>query len=118
MRGWTWLWVAVLGAWTIAAAIDDYREDGALRSARGLLSGAACIVCLVAYVDAEFAGALGRALLLVAASAGIAQAIELYEDLRDLPREDASLAPLAVALVALAFGGPIAMGAIRGLEAW
>jgi len=71
----------------------------------------------MAYFDATVAASLGRLLLPLAGFAAIEQTIDCYEDLRSSSSEK-ELATFALAAVAIAFGAPIAMGIVRGLEVW
>jgi hypothetical protein len=109
-----------MAAWTIAAVVDDFRESAFRGATVELIGGALCIAALIAYFDPRVVAALGRGLSPLAVAAAVTQTLATFEDVRDLAREneDDAFTRLGIAAVGLVFGVPIALGFVRGLEAW
>ena len=124
MTWWAWLWIAALGVVTAAGMWDDWNDRRPVwYVAAGGLSGAVCVVCVVAYFVVPVAEILGLWMLTLALFSAVWIAIELTADYRSLRHESQSAdrdqhraASLGVGLAAALFAPAIALGIITGLR--
>jgi hypothetical protein len=121
MTWWAWAWIALVAALTLGGAWDDWRESRVRRATGGLALGVLCVLCIVAFFSDQIASALGAWLLPLALAAGVGTTVEYYAEVRDLVADGETsdgLLRTATIAVALALGGAVAAGVVRGLESW
>ena len=121
MTWWAWLWIAVLVVVTAAGMWDDWNDRRpAWYVAAGGVSGAVCVVCVVAYFVNPVGAALGNWLLSVAFVSAVWIAIELtadYRSMRNAPRstegENQVTALMGIGISVALFAPALVLGVIR-----
>ena len=117
MTWWAWLWITALAIVTVAGMWDDRKDRRPVwYIAAGGLSGAICVVSVLAYFTSPVAEALGRWLLPLAFTSAVWLVIELttdYYSIRSEPHaidsEDGTTAAIGVGLAFALFAPAVGM---------